>query len=156
MRGENPAKQAALKTTNASVWYIGSEHLAGNAHIGANQMNENGKRFGGYFVVPELNHHLLEGTQQPRTNPENLLFILIESGLYDARVQKRYEITKTIFQKSHINHTSYRCQEKKGLAQVAEALLFSSYTSYYAALLEGIDPTAIPFVDFFKEALAKK
>ncbi len=156
VRGENVAKQAALKTTNCSVWYMASEHLAGNAHIGANQMNENGKRFAGYFLIPELNHHLLEGMKQPKTNTENLLFILIESALYDERVQTRYDITKSILQKNNINHLVYRCQEKSLLGQVAEVLLFTSYASYYAAVLEGIDPTAIPFVDFFKVALAKK
>jgi hypothetical protein len=38
---------------------------------------------------------------------------------------------------------------------VVEALVLTSYVSYYAALVEGIDPTAIPFVDFFKEELKK-
>jgi hypothetical protein len=29
------------------------------------------------------------------------------------------------------------------------------FASYYSALLEGIDPTAIPVVDFFKTQLKK-
>lgn len=152
----NPAKQAAVKIGNRSAWYFASEHLAGNAHIGANQMNENGKRFGGYFLIPELNHHLLEGMMKPETNPENLFFILFESRLYEARVQKRYQVTKSILDKNKIAYLPYQCQAVSHLNQVAETLLFTSYTSYYTALLSGIDPTAIPFVDFFKQALAQK
>jgi hypothetical protein len=49
----NFAKALAWGTVGKTVWYAGSEHLAGNVHIGANQMNENAKRFGGYFLVPE-------------------------------------------------------------------------------------------------------
>lgn len=152
----NLAKQVAGKTGGRSVWYLASDHLSGNAHIGANQMNENGKRFAGYFLIPELNHHLLEGMMQPKTNPDNLLFIMLESNRYDARVQKRYAVTKSILDKNSITYAVVNSQQKTALGQVAEALLFTSYTSYYAALVEGIDPTAIPFVDFFKQALAKK
>lgn len=36
---KNRAKQIAAKTKGRSVWYVAAEHLAGNAHVGANQMN---------------------------------------------------------------------------------------------------------------------
>jgi len=39
--------------------------------------------------------------------------------------------------------------------QACEVLVFGSYVSFYGAMLQGIDPTAIPFVDFFKEQLKK-
>jgi glucose/mannose-6-phosphate isomerase len=129
--------------------------LGGNAHIGANQMNENAKRFAGYFLVPELNHHLMEGLVYPKTNSKNVLFVFIESNLYDKRIQKRYEIGKQVLDQHKIPVVSYIAQEKNALAQVFEVLLFTSFASYYSALLEGIDPTAIPVVDFFKTQLKK-
>lgn len=152
---KNFAKQLAADTSERSVWYVGSEHLGGNVHIGANQMNENAKRFAGYFLIPELNHHLLEGGMFPKSNTKNVLFVLLESGLYDKKVQKRYEITKQILTKNKISFQSYKCVEKNALNQVAELLVLTSYTSFYSAILEGIDPTAIPFVDFFKQQLKK-
>jgi glucose/mannose-6-phosphate isomerase len=155
MLSKNFAKQLAVDTSERSVWYIGSEHLGGNAHIGANQMNENAKRFAGYFLIPELNHHLLEGGMFPKSNTKNILFVLFESNLYDKKVQKRYEITKQILAKNKITHKAYKCAEKNPLNQVAELLVLTSYTSFYSAILEGIDPTAIPFVDFFKQQLKK-
>ena len=151
----NPAKQFAGKLLDKSVWYIASEHLCGNAHVAANQMNENAKKFAGYFVIPELNHHLMEGMLFPNTNKENIRFVMLESDLYDKRVQKRYAITREVLEKNGISFVSYKCQEKKALMQVCEILLLGSYISYYSAILEGIDPTAIPFVDFFKEQLKK-
>ena len=80
----------------------------------------------------------------------------IESELYDKHVQRRYEITKKILEKNKIAYQSYKCAEKNKFEQIFEILMLSSYTSFYSALLEGIDPTQIPFVDYFKEALAKK
>jgi len=44
---------------------------------------------------------------------------------------------------------------KTKLEQFGELLVLSSYVSFYTALLGGIDPTAIPFVDFFKAQLKK-
>ncbi|MEK7131105.1 MAG: SIS domain-containing protein [Patescibacteria group bacterium] len=152
---KNLAKQLATSLLGKSVWFAASEHLAGNAHIAANQMNENAKRFSGYFVVPEMNHYLMEGLLFPENNKENIKFLLLESELYDKRVQKRYAITKQILDKNNIGNASYTCQEKNKFLQACEALVLFSYVSFYSAMLQGIDPTAIPVVDFFKEQLKK-
>lgn len=147
----NPAKIIAQKFVNQAVWFFGAEHLSGNAHVAANQMNENAKRFGGFFLIPELNHHLMEGLMYPKSMGN--FFIFLESDLYDERIKKRISITKEILQKNNAPFASYHCSEKDFLSQSAEALVFGSYLSYYSAILNGIDPTAIPYVDYFKAAL---
>lgn len=152
---DNPAKKIAVAIGAQSVWYIGAEHLSGNAHAAANQINENAKRMAGYFLIPELNHHLMEGMIFPQNNPQNIFFVLLESGLYDNRVQKRYDVTKAVLDKNKIGHLSYQCESQNKFMQAGEVLVLGSYISFYLAMLEGIDPTAIPFVDFFKEALKK-
>jgi glucose/mannose-6-phosphate isomerase len=152
---KNQAKQFAQKLLDKTVWYVASEHLSGNAHVAANQLNENAKRFGGYFIVPEMNHHLLEGMVFPESNKNNLAFVLLESNLYDKRVQKRYEITRNILEKNNIARLSYVCLEKDLILQACELLVFTAYVSFYSAMLQGIDPTAIPVVDFFKAQLKK-
>lgn len=152
---KNQAKQFAQKLLGKSIWYVASEHLIGNAHVAANQLNENAKRFGGYFVIPEVNHHLMEGMLFPESNKTGLSFVLFESGLYDGRIQKRYEIMKNILTKNGINYLAYSCQENQPILQVCELLVFTAYISFYSAMLQNIDPTAIPFVDFFKEQLKK-
>ena len=150
----NFAKQLAGRLSVRSVWYAASEHLLGNAHVAANQMNENGKRFGGYFALPELNHHLLEGMLNPKSNKDNLSFVLIESKLYHPRNQKRFGITKKVLDKNSIQSVGYICREKTKIGQMCEVLVLSGYVSCYAALLAGIDPTPIPFVDYFKHEMA--
>lgn len=152
---ENPAKWLAKHTLDKSVWYVGAEHLVGNIHIAANQMNENAKRFASFFVIPELNHHLMEGIINPKSNQKDLLFVCVESDFYGERIKKRFAVTKKILDKNKIQNINYRCQEKDKMMQVFEILVLGSYVSYYSALLEGIDPTAIPFVDYFKEQMKK-
>ncbi|MBU2542937.1 SIS domain-containing protein [Patescibacteria group bacterium] len=152
---ENSAKQLARKTIDKSILYVASEHLLGSAHIACNQMNENAKRMSAYFAIPELNHHLMEGMANPASNKNNLLFIMLESGNYSTRVKKRYDITKKVLDKNNIKHASYKTQEKDKLLEACELLVLGSYISYYSALLKNIDPTDIPFVDFFKKELSR-
>lgn len=146
---ENIAKQLAKKIIGKSIVYTASEHLLGNAHIASNQMNENAKRMAVYFAIPELNHHLMEGMVNPATN-KSLLFIMLESNNYHKRVVKRYNITKKVLDKNKISHISYQTQEKDKLLESCELLVLGSYISYYSAILKNIDPTDIPYVDYFK------
>lgn len=152
---QNPAKQLALALEYRSIWLSGAEHLAGSVHAMANQLNENAKRFGGYFLVPELNHHLMEGLAHPASNKKTIAFLLIESGLYDQKIQKRFAVTKEVLAKNEIVFAAYACQEKTKWGQVVECLLLGGYLSFYSAMIQGTDPTAIPLVDYFKEKLKK-
>ena len=74
-------------------------------------MNENGKRFAGYFALPELNHHLLEGMVNPKSNKDSLFFVLFNSSLYHQR-KKRYEITKDVLAKIQFNAKFINASEK--------------------------------------------
>lgn len=150
---KNILKDIAEKTEGKSVWFVGAEHLGGNAHIAGNQMNENAKRFGGYFLLPEINHHLLEGMINPKSNKENLLLVFLESDLYSDKLKKRFVLTKEILKMNKINFAVIKAQEKKSLAQTMEILSATSYLSFYSAMVEGVDPTAIPFVDLLKKKL---
>ena len=132
---------------------VASEFLSGNGHIMANQINENAKNFATYFELPELNHHLMEGLKNPAANKQNLKFILINSGFYLPQNQKRYKILKAVLAKNKINFIEYRPAEKIKLLQTFEILSLGSYLSFYLAMIYNIDPSPVPWVDFFKKQL---
>jgi glucose/mannose-6-phosphate isomerase len=132
---------------------VASEFLLGNGHIMANQINENAKSFAAYFELPELNHHLMEGLKNPAANKKNLIFFLLNSDLYLPRNQKRYKILKTVLAKNKIDFIEYRPKAKTKLQQSVETLLFGSYVSFYLAMIYNLDPSPIPWVDFFKKQL---
>ena len=50
---------------------------------------------------------------------------------------------------------SYKVKGKTRLEQSFEVLLLGSYVSFYLALLNNLDPSPIPRVDYFKKELAK-
>lgn len=153
--GNNKAKQIAKSLRGRIPIIVAAEHLSGNAHIFTNQINENSKNFAAFFLISELNHHLMEGLPFPRTNKQVLCFVFVESPLYLEKNQKRLKITKQVLQKSRIPYLSYQARTLTKLTQVAEVLLFGSYVNFYLALINGVNPSPIVFVDYFKKQLEK-
>jgi len=152
---KNKAKKIALSLRNKVPFLVGSEFLAGNAHVASNQLNENAKNFATYFFIPELNHHLMEGLAYPKAAKKLLKFWLIESDFYLSKNQARYKVTKQVIKKNGFDFVSYKAKAKTKLEQSFEILLLGSYVSFYLAMLNNLDPSRIPWVEFFKKELAK-
>lgn len=152
---KNPAKKIAEELYGTIPICVAAEFLTGNVHTLTNQLNENSKNFSAYFLLSELNHHLLEGLSAPKTVTQVLRFLFIESALYHPRNKARFPITKKIVNKNKVNYSSYQAEGKSKLLQSFEILLFGSFLSYYLAYLNRVDPVKIPWVDFFKKELKK-
>ncbi len=149
----NRAKEIAQKLKNKLVVLVGAEFLEGNLCTFRNQMCENSKNFSVYFDLPDLNHFLLEGLSHPKSNSENLAFLFLESDLYSGQVQKRSDLTKKIVEKNKIESLSYKCAGDSKLAQSMEVLQLGSWITFYLAVVNGENPSLIPWVDWFKKKL---
>lgn len=152
----NFAKQIAKEFFGKITILVAAEFLAGSIHSWRNQQHEVGKNFGTYFLLPELNHHLLEGLTFPQINKGNLVSFFLKSNLYHPSVQKRVKITKKVFENIRIPPWEYNCFSKTKLVQAFEVIHFGGYVNFYLAMLNNIDPSPIPIVDFFKRELAKE
>jgi glucose/mannose-6-phosphate isomerase len=151
----NPAKLLAFEMKERVPIITVAQHLEGVAHVFANQLNENSKNFSEYRVIPELNHHLMEGLQFPKTNDGHLFFVMIGSQLYNPNNSKRLELTKQVLDEHDIAYQSHQVKSATKLEQAFEFMVFSSYSNYYLALLNNINPSPIPWVDWFKAELKK-
>lgn len=152
---DNFAKEIAAKLRGVSVGVVGAEHLSANAHIFANQINENSKTFSTYYLLSELNHHLLEGLSRPENLGQNLKFLILDSDLYSGKIKKRVSITQEVIEKQKVETISIKLESETPLVQAFEAILVSSWVSFYLGILNGFDPSEIPWVDYFKEQLSK-
>ena len=150
---KNLAKKLAQKIHGKIPVLVGAEFLMGAVRVWRNQTHENAKQFALHFEIPELNHHLLEGMGFPKTNPKNLFFIFIKSGLYHPRNQKRIEITKKVLDGYKIKHLDIELSGKTKLMQVFELIQFGSFVTFYLSILNNLDPSPIPWVDYFKKKL---
>jgi len=151
----NPALQMAGKMFGKTPIITGSEILLGNIHTFNNQINENAKNFAAWMIIPNINHHLLEGLKYPQSNVKNLFFIFFNSGLYHKRNQLRYKITEKILKKNKISFGEYKTTSKTELDQSFEVLVFGSFASFYLAMLNNLNPSPVPYVDFLKKEMNK-
>ncbi len=152
---DNPAKIVADELKGRAVLVVGSEHLAGNAHIIQNQINETAKQYCTFMELPELNHHFLEGLTYPKGFFGKFTVLMLRSDLYNKRVQKRFDLTAEIFEKQGGQVIDYMARGKTEFEEQAELLQFGSYLSYYLAMLNNVEPQFIPYVKAFKEKLGK-
>jgi glucose/mannose-6-phosphate isomerase len=149
----NVAKKTAQEMKNRIPILVSAGFLDGAAHVFANQVNETGKNFSTLFSIPELNHHLMEGLKFPSENPKNLIFLFINSRLYPRRIQKRFEISKDVVSQHGIELLEFVPDGQTKLDQAFEVVQFASYVTFYQAMLNAVDPSPNPWVDYFKEKM---
>lgn len=151
----NPAKKLAKAVHLKQVVMVASGHLTGAFHVVKNQMNENAKQLSHRHDVPELNHHLMEGLRFPNSNKKDTVFWLLNSMLYEKRIQTRMVLTLDVINKNKINAFEFVPTAKTKLAQAFEVIQFGALVNYYMTILNGINPTPIPWVDYFKTKLGQ-
>ncbi|MEO7994339.1 MAG: SIS domain-containing protein [bacterium] len=153
---ESLVAKAVQTVRRRLIYVVASEHLQGNAHILANQLNENAKCLATWFALPEMNHHLMEGLLQPSDLRDSVSFIFLESEHYAPAVQARYAVTQEILRDLDISYRRLQIENSHPLTEVLMVLLVGSWLSYELALAYDLDPSPIPYVDKFKRALKEK
>jgi glucose/mannose-6-phosphate isomerase len=151
---KNPAKKIAAEIFGREAVLVAGNFLEGSLHAWRNQFCENGKNFAQYLVLPELNHYSLEGLGNPKDNQKNLTFIFLNSSFYSPRLKKRLALTMEIIKKNKIRAMEYKLSGGTKLLQALQLLQLGSWTTFYLAMLNGIDPVGIPWVNWFKKKLS--
>lgn len=150
---DNPAKKLAKDLVDKYPYYIVSEFLIGVGNAVANQTNETAKTISSFRIIPELNHHMMEGLKHPKELSKIAVFVFFYSDLYSERIKKRFLITKDVVEQNKIKTIWHQLKGVNKIEQVFELMALGSYLSMYLAAIQNEDPTVIPFVDYFKNKL---
>jgi glucose/mannose-6-phosphate isomerase len=130
---------------------ITGEHLSGNGQIIRNQFNETSKTFSCLYLVPDLNHHLMEGLQFPREH--NLHFLILNSPNFSPKIKKRMELTMDVVkQNNHALH-EFMASGQTIYDDFLETLAYGSYITLFLSLRYDQNPAVNPWVDWFKDQL---
>ncbi|HRN96765.1 MAG TPA: SIS domain-containing protein [Candidatus Levybacteria bacterium] len=130
-----------------------AEHLSGNAQILRNQFNETSKTFSAFYLVPDLNHHLMEGLAFPNEAP--ITFFVINSTNYSEKIKKRMKLTVDVVKQNNRTVIEYMPSGTNVFEDFVEVLLYGSYLTLYLGLYYDQNPAINPWVDMFKEKLAQ-
>ncbi|MCL4459095.1 MAG: bifunctional phosphoglucose/phosphomannose isomerase [Chloroflexi bacterium] len=151
---ENKAKQLAKSIYGRLPVVYGGGILSEVARRWKTQFNENSKAWSCYEAFPELNHNAVVGYEFPQQLASYILVILLDSDGLPPRLRLRYKVTQQIMDKYNIQHRLVKALGKSSFAQMMSALYFGDFTSYYLAILYGVDPTPVSVIGYLKEQLA--
>ncbi len=149
---DNQAKRIAKEFKGKIPIFVSGGFLQGSIHAMRNSLHESAKNFADYFVIPELNHHLMEGL---RFAKENLVFLILISNFYSPKIEKRVRLTEEVILKNGIKVYKYNLLGEDKLSQALELIHLGGYLSYYLAILNKVNPATLPWVDYFKKKLAE-
>lgn len=135
------------------VIFVGAQFLAGAIHAIQNPCHETGKHLAFYTILPETNHHLLEGLMYPENLKDQIMFVFVKSNLYEKNILLRYELTKEIINKYHIPLLEIDLKGNDKLTQIFGLINIGNYLSYNLALQHNVNPIKVPYVDYFKKQL---
>ena len=152
--GENGAKQLATALRDRVAVIYGGGFLAPVARRWKGQCNENAKHWAFYEELPELNHNAVMGYEYAGAPDRTPHAVLLRSSLLPARLALRYTVTAELLERHGVRYTSVDAWGEGALAHLLSAVAYGDWTSYYLALLNGVDPTGIAAIDYLKARLA--
>jgi len=130
-----------------------AEHLSGNAQILRNQFNETSKSFSASYIIPDLNHHLMEGLAFPKHHV--LKFIILNSANFSEKITKRVKLTADVVEKNMFDVAEINLGGANAYEDFILTLSYGSYLTLYLGLIHEQNPAINPWVDWFKEELSK-
>lgn len=148
---QNPAKRLAGQLVDRWAVVIGSGILAPVARRWKNQINELAKAWGQFEILPEADHNLLAGAQNPAEvlSKTVVLFLRAPSDRPDERL--RNDLTRKAFMLQGLGTDPIDAKGETPLAHMWTALHFGDYTAFYLAMAYGINPTPIEIIELFKQ-----
>ncbi len=129
-----------------------SEHLSGNGLILRNQFNETSKTFSSFYLIPDLNHHLMEGLQFPENAP--LHFIVLDSPNYSDKIKKRIKLTEQVVNQNKYPVHEFMTSGQTEYDDILETIFYGSFLTLYLGLHYKQNPGTNPWVDWFKKELS--
>lgn len=152
----NPAKRYAGQLMGRWVTVVGAGRLAPVARRWKGQINELAKAGANFEFLPEANHNTLAGTMYPEeVLNAHTMTIFLRAPSDHPRNRLRTELTKNAFMLEGMNTDLAEARGDSPLAHMWTLILFGDYMAYYLAMCYGVDPTPIPALAEFKQALAE-
>ncbi|MCX7929110.1 MAG: bifunctional phosphoglucose/phosphomannose isomerase [Chlorobi bacterium] len=137
------------------VIYAANERTDALALRWRGQIQENAKHMASSHLVPEMNHNEINGWQYPPPVVRQSAVVLLRDPDDHARIALRFDALGTILQTSGVRTIhALRGRGNSLLARMMSLLYLGDWTSYYLALLNGVDPTPVPVITQLKQILA--
>jgi glucose/mannose-6-phosphate isomerase len=151
----NPAKRMAGQFVDRWPVVMGSGILAPVARRWRTQLAELAKSLGQFELLPEADHNMLAGVQNPESMIPRAIVLVLRSSLDHPRNVLRQEATRQILMLEGFNTDLLDGEGPSPMAHQWTALHFGDYVAFYLAMAYGVDPTPIPAIESLKQRMAQ-
>ncbi len=152
---QNLAKTVATAMHGRLPVGYGAEFLNGVAHRWKTQLNENGKVWAFFESLPELDHNAVVGYSLPAEVRERAYVVLLHSHFLHQRTSLRYQVTEELLLREGVAHRQLDGVGDTPLAHLLTTVMLGDFVSYYLGILNRVDPSPVPAIDYLKGRLAE-
>jgi glucose/mannose-6-phosphate isomerase len=146
--GNNEAKRLAVELEDRLPVVYGGQTTAVAAYRWKTDLEENAKRFAVAGALPEMTHNELEGWRVP--DARRLHAIFLRCAGEHVELSQRFGILRRILGGVAGGISEAWGQGGSRLARLLSLIYLGQWTSYYAAIRRGVDPSPIAMLDQFK------
>ncbi len=148
------AKRMAARLHKKQAVVYGAGLTVPAARRWKGQINENAKAPSFWNELPELDHNELMGwTSLPHVAAATLA-VFLDDVQGDARLRQRIRLTAAELEARGVAVERVETRGASRLARLLSLVQLGDYTSFYLALLYGVDPTPVGAIEEFKAKLA--
>ena len=156
VQSRNSAKKLAIRLGDRAVLVLGAERtLAPVALRWKGQLNENSKHLAWASTVPEMTHNEVDGLIFPKGLARKTAVVLLRDAADHPRVAKRFDWLRLHFAKRGARVETVNVAGADPMTRLFRGVAIGDLVSYYLALGNGTDPSALPGVESLKKALSR-
>ncbi|MEM5774814.1 MAG: SIS domain-containing protein, partial [Anaerolineaceae bacterium] len=152
---KNAAKEMALRFSGKFPVVIGADVLGPVARRWKGQINELAKHWAQAEELPEADHNLLAGCENPQQLEREMRIIFLSAASEHPRNQLRTRLTCQLMKEKKLDAEIFTAAGAESLSHMWTALHFGDYLAYYMAMVKNTDPTPIDVMTGLKQALSK-
>ncbi|TAE23808.1 MAG: bifunctional phosphoglucose/phosphomannose isomerase [Candidatus Kapaibacterium sp.] len=121
------------------------------------QIQENAKQVAFGNIVPEMNHNEINGWVMPNELMKHFTVVFLGmTQLPHARINLRFEAMRNILKPKVHQLLEINAEGETFLEQMFMQVMLADWTSYWLALLNGLDPSEIPDILALKDYMTEK
>jgi glucose/mannose-6-phosphate isomerase len=149
----NAAKRLALAIGARLPVIYGGPATGAVAYRWKTDFEENAKAFAAAGTLPEMNHNELEAWGGPTAR--QLYLVLLRDPTEAPEIARRFALLRELIADAAGGTSEVWARGTSSVARLLSLVALGQWTSYYLAMLRGVDPWPVPRLDAFKARLGR-
>jgi len=150
----NAANALAIRLAGRATLIMANGRTLGPAAVRwKGQLNENAKQMAWVSILPESNHNEVDGFVHPRPLLDKFTAVFLRDPGDHPRIAARFEWLGRYLRRKGVPVETVVAQGEDAMERALSCVAVGDFVSYYLALRNGMDPSALPGVESLKKAL---